>query len=46
VELTDAVTTLAAKYHDERAPRGRWHRLVVAAHPVPRTHHHRPDEET
>jgi predicted ArsR family transcriptional regulator len=32
-ELTATVTTLAAKYHDERAPRGRWHRLVVAAHP-------------
>lgn len=38
-DLADAVTTLAAKYHDERAPRGRWHRLVVAAHP-------RPDERT
>ncbi len=36
-ELTDAVTTLAAKYHDEQASRGRWHRVVVAAHPIPRT---------
>lgn len=32
-ELAEAVTTLAAKYHQEQAPRGRWHRLVVAAHP-------------
>jgi predicted ArsR family transcriptional regulator len=35
VELTSAVTDLAARYHDERAPNGRWHRLVVAAHPRP-----------
>jgi DNA-binding transcriptional ArsR family regulator len=34
-ELTSAVTALAARYHDEHAPRGRWHRLVVAAHPLP-----------
>jgi DNA-binding transcriptional ArsR family regulator len=34
-ELTAAMTTLAAKYHDEAAPRGRWHRVVVAAHPMP-----------
>jgi predicted ArsR family transcriptional regulator len=36
-ELTDAVTTLAAKYHDKQADRGRWHRVVVAAHPIPPT---------
>ena len=36
-ELTAAVTALAAKYHDEQANRGRWHRVVVAAHPIPRT---------
>jgi DNA-binding transcriptional ArsR family regulator len=36
-ELTAAITTLAAKYHDERAPRGRWHRLIIAAHPFLRT---------
>jgi predicted ArsR family transcriptional regulator len=36
-ELTNAVTALAAKYHDEHADRGRWHRVVVAAHPSPRT---------
>lgn len=34
-ELAETVTRLAATYHDERAPRGRWHRLVVAAHPLP-----------
>ncbi len=34
-ELADAVTALAARYHDETAPAGRWHRLVIAAHPRP-----------
>lgn len=34
-ELTTAVTALAAKYHDDHASRGRWHRVVVAAHPIP-----------
>lgn len=33
--LTDAVTSLVARYHDEAAPGGRAHRLVVAAHPLP-----------
>jgi DNA-binding transcriptional ArsR family regulator len=32
-ELAAAVTSLVARYHDERAPRGRRHRLVVALHP-------------
>jgi DNA-binding transcriptional ArsR family regulator len=32
-ELADAVAALVAKYHDESAPGGRDHRLVVAAHP-------------
>ena len=36
-ELTEAVHRLAAKYHDESARGGRWHRLVVAAHPRPTT---------
>jgi DNA-binding transcriptional ArsR family regulator len=36
-ELTTAVNALAAKYHDEQADRGRWHRVVVAAHPVPQS---------
>lgn len=32
-ELSEAVEGLVAKYHDERAPRGRRHRLIVALHP-------------
>jgi len=32
-ELTRAVTALVAKYHDEAAPGGRAHRLVIAVHP-------------
>jgi hypothetical protein len=35
-ELTASVTALAAKYHDVHANNGRWHRVVVAAHPIPR----------
>ena len=35
-ELTAAVTRLTSKYHDERAPNGRWQRLTVAIHPVPK----------
>jgi DNA-binding transcriptional ArsR family regulator len=34
-DLTEAVKTLAARYHDEAAPGGRTHRLVVLAHPLP-----------
>jgi DNA-binding transcriptional ArsR family regulator len=34
-ELTHAITTLVARYHDESAPGGRNHRLVVVAHPSP-----------
>jgi DNA-binding transcriptional ArsR family regulator len=34
-ELADAVTRLVAQYHDETAPGGRSHRLVVVAHPLP-----------
>jgi DNA-binding transcriptional ArsR family regulator len=32
-ELTDTITALVARYHDERAPRGRDHRIVLAIHP-------------
>jgi DNA-binding transcriptional ArsR family regulator len=32
-ELSDAVERLVATYHDEHAPEGRLHRLVVALHP-------------
>ena len=34
-ELADAVTTLVSRYHDESAPGGRAHRLVIVAHPLP-----------
>lgn len=34
-ELSDAVVALAARYHDEGNPRGRPHRVVVAAYPAP-----------
>jgi DNA-binding transcriptional ArsR family regulator len=32
-ELAASVTSLVSKYHDEHAPRGRDHRIVVAVHP-------------
>ncbi|HEV7992909.1 MAG TPA: helix-turn-helix domain-containing protein [Gemmatimonadaceae bacterium] len=35
-ELTAAVAMLVSKYHDESAPGGRAHRLVIVAHPLPR----------
>jgi DNA-binding transcriptional ArsR family regulator len=34
-ELTEAIATLVSRYHDESAPGGRAHRLVVVAHPLP-----------
>ncbi|CAN92499.1 ArsR/SmtB family transcription factor [Sorangium cellulosum] len=34
-ELTRAVTALVARYHDDAAPGGRSHRLVIVAHPTP-----------
>jgi DNA-binding transcriptional ArsR family regulator len=34
-ELTEAVTKLVSKYHDQSAPGGRLHRLVIVAHPLP-----------
>ncbi|MGF1647195.1 MAG: helix-turn-helix domain-containing protein [Kineosporiaceae bacterium] len=37
-DLTEAVTALVARYHDEAARGGRWHRLVVAAYPRPPDH--------
>lgn len=36
-ELAEAIATLVAKYHDESAPGGRPHRLIVVAHPLPQT---------
>lgn len=41
-ELAEAVASLAARYHDDSAPGGRAHRLVVLAHPLP--HATRPKE--
>ena len=34
-ELVAAINELARRYHDESAPRGRSHRLVVVAYPTP-----------
>jgi DNA-binding transcriptional ArsR family regulator len=34
-ELAEAVSALAARYHDDSAPGGRAHRLVIVAHPKP-----------
>jgi DNA-binding transcriptional ArsR family regulator len=33
-ELTEAVAKLVSKYHDESAPGGRVHRVMVVAHPL------------
>jgi DNA-binding transcriptional ArsR family regulator len=35
-ELSQAVTSLAARYHDESNPHGRSYRLVVTAYPKPK----------
>src|SRR5262245_19375709 len=34
-ELSDAMTKLVSKYHDESTPGGRAHRVVLVAHPQP-----------
>jgi DNA-binding transcriptional ArsR family regulator len=34
-ELSEAINRLVAKYHDESAPGGRAHRVVLVAHPLP-----------
>ncbi|HJP79402.1 MAG TPA: helix-turn-helix domain-containing protein [Pseudonocardiaceae bacterium] len=36
-ELTTAVAALVSRYHDEHAPRGRDHRVVLAIHPSLKT---------
>lgn len=36
-DLAQAVTALAARYHDDNAPGGRPHRLIVASYPAPGT---------
>jgi len=38
-ELAGAITKLVSKYHDESAPGGRAHRLVIVAHPLPKKPH-------
>jgi len=47
-ELTQAVTSLVARYHDAAAPGGRAHRLVIVAHPLPQAPHTKetPTKET
>jgi DNA-binding transcriptional ArsR family regulator len=35
-ELTATVAALVSRYHDENAPRGRDHRVVIALHPSPK----------
>lgn len=34
-DLVDAVTKIVSRYHDAAAPRGRAHRVMVVAHPLP-----------
>lgn len=34
-DLTASMTDLVARYHDEQAPNGRWHRVVTLAHQRP-----------
>ncbi|HLL68189.1 MAG TPA: helix-turn-helix domain-containing protein [Micromonosporaceae bacterium] len=34
-ELADAVRTIAARYHDESSPGGRWYRIVAISHVRP-----------
>ncbi len=34
-QLTRSITELTARYHDDSAPGGRAHRLVIIAHPLP-----------
>ena len=35
-DLAHAIATLAARYHDDSAPQGRPHRLIVASYPAPK----------
>lgn len=43
-ELSEVVTALVAKYHDDDTTGGRWHRLAVTAHPRPAPHILNPKE--
>jgi DNA-binding transcriptional ArsR family regulator len=42
-ELAEAIAKLVSKYHDESAPSGRRHRLVIVAHPLPQKSHPKSD---
>jgi hypothetical protein len=44
-ELGEALEGLVAKYHDESAPGGRAHRLIVALHPSITNHRRRSDRD-
>ena len=35
-ELAQAVRAIAARYHNESSPGGRWYRVVAISHPAPR----------
>jgi DNA-binding transcriptional ArsR family regulator len=39
-DLTQAITKLVERHHDDSATDGRWHRLVVVAHPLPKESAH------
>lgn len=45
-ELTEEINRLVAKYHDDSAPGGRSHRLMLMAHPLPAPGTGTPDPET
>jgi DNA-binding transcriptional ArsR family regulator len=45
-ELTEAITKLVSKYHNESAPGGRAHRLVVVAHPLPQKSGQKSDQKS
>ncbi|MGW0436647.1 ArsR/SmtB family transcription factor [Micromonospora sp. NPDC003197] len=44
-ELAATVTRLVGKYHDEQAPEGRTHRMVIALHPSASPPNRTPDSE-
>lgn len=43
-ELTEEINRLVAKYHDQTAPGGRSHRLVLLAHPLPTPESRAPED--
>ena len=44
-EVAASITSLVSKYHDESAPGGRNHRIVVAVHPSLKPEAHDPNRE-